>query len=126
MKYWKCKYFKFRNSFQFYLLNVSFADGIITVGTSGYLAEILRQKNELINLRKLRVLILDEADRLLDGGKHTENIEYIVKKIHQGMFFVHFYVRLIFLYCVNKISTSEGCLTKLMPMTYDILLSLIK
>ncbi|MCJ1296801.1 hypothetical protein MMC34_008368, partial [Xylographa carneopallida] len=49
--------------------------GNILVGTPGRLSDIF-ERSKVLDARKLEVLVLDEADRLLDAGygKHLENL----------------------------------------------------
>ena len=49
--------------------------GNILVGTPGRLSDIF-ERSQVLDARKLEVLVLDEADRLLDAGygKHLENL----------------------------------------------------
>ena len=49
--------------------------GTILVGTPGRLSDIF-ERSKVLDARKLEVLVLDEADRLLDAGygKHLENL----------------------------------------------------
>ena len=49
--------------------------GNILVGTPGRLSDIF-ERSKVLNAKKLEVLVLDEADRLLDAGygKHLENL----------------------------------------------------
>ena len=49
--------------------------GNILVGTPGRLSDIF-ERSKVLDAKKLEVLVLDEADRLLDAGygKHLENL----------------------------------------------------
>ena len=49
--------------------------GNILVGTPGRLSDIF-ERSQVLDARKLEVLVLDEADRLLDAGygKHLESL----------------------------------------------------
>ncbi|KAK7085856.1 ATP-dependent RNA helicase ddx18 [Halocaridina rubra] len=51
---------------------------IIVIGTPGKLRKVLKHKHaNHLSLKKLRVLVLDEADKLLDDGDHTDHLRTI-------------------------------------------------
>ena len=68
---------------------------MIVIGTPGRLVEILFDENTPhLKVCNLRMLILDEADRLLDDGSHTQQLRRIISVLPKGT------VKLFFIYLV--------------------------
>ena len=53
--------------------------GNIVVGTPGRISDVMK-RSKLIELRRLEVLVLDEADRLLDMGFRAQ-LDYIMGRL---------------------------------------------
>src|SRR4030067_787522 len=53
----------------------------IVVGTPGRVIDLIERR--MLNLSSVKVLVLDEADRMLDMG-FIEDIEYILSKVPQS------------------------------------------
>ncbi|KAI9307414.1 P-loop containing nucleoside triphosphate hydrolase protein [Cunninghamella echinulata] len=52
----------------------------ILIGTPGRLDEMLNKSNKLVNTKELEVLVMDEADRLLDMG-FTQQLNHIIAQL---------------------------------------------
>jgi len=55
----------------------------IVVATPGRLADIIRSSDDFVNLKKIKYLVLDEADRLLDqlDGDFSEDLQVIMESL---------------------------------------------
>lgn len=55
------------------------------IGTPGRLAEALtNEDDDCPKVSNLKIVILDEADRLLDDGSHTQQLRRIVSVLPKG------------------------------------------
>jgi ATP-dependent RNA helicase DDX55/SPB4 len=62
------------------MLNFNKEQPRIIIGTPGRLEEMLTKSNKLVNTKELEVLVMDEADRLLDMG-FTQQLNHIIAQL---------------------------------------------
>lgn len=58
---------------------------VFLIGTPGRLRKtLLDEDGHQLKVCNLKILILDEADRLLDGGSHTQHLRRIISTLPKG------------------------------------------